>query len=225
MGKSKILIAVCVVMVAAVFMARAEEMSIDFDGGVISNHSLSLTGLRRALPDFETALLVPTATGDAVKSEAGFYKLGEAEQKSLRQTIRETASSVFEQKILLLINDEQTDILYNNEEVFFVIMIDENKYKTLLESDDSRLIRFLSAVNNQAMPQTKQLMSPVTVCNLVEVFGGAYIMRKVGEIWEQVWVETVKLVKVCHTEYVEAPDNSAGQGGPISWPVRSAATH
>jgi len=224
MKKSNMLIAVLAVMTAAAAVAKAEDIGLDFDGGAIGNHSLSLTELKRALPDFEAAIPVPAATGDAV-----FYKLGEGERKSLRRTIQETAPSIFDQKVLSLINDEKTDILYNNKNVFFVIAMDENKYKTLLESDDSRLIHLLPAVNNQVMPQTKQLMQAVSVCALVEVVGGAYMMQKIREIWTQVWVETKKLVKECHTEYVPAPDTGGsgstyhdGQGGNSNYDVNKS---
>jgi len=71
MKKNNILVAMCAMMMVIDSVAKAEEIAIDFDGSALNNHSLSLNGLSKILPDFAAAVPTPIASVNVVDSEIG----------------------------------------------------------------------------------------------------------------------------------------------------------
>ena len=224
MKKRNMLVAVCVALVAAAAVAKAENMEVNFDGSAINRQPSSLYGLKRALPDFEAILPVPVDSANGIKNEAILYKLRKTARQTLCNGISAKTIPPFDVNVQLLINDENVEILYNDMQVFFVSALRENKYNTLLESRDSRLIRLLSELNSPSLSQSKQL-EELTVCGLVSAVVIHYLWKIIDKVWTQVAVETVELVKQCHTETVEVPDTGSGttyhsgQGGNSNFDV------
>ncbi|OGS29835.1 MAG: hypothetical protein A2218_03485 [Elusimicrobia bacterium RIFOXYA2_FULL_53_38] len=76
MKKHNILVAMCAIMMMLISsVAKAEEIAIDFDGSAMNNHSQSLSGLNRVLPDFANAVPTPVAPVTVADSGIGVKEI------------------------------------------------------------------------------------------------------------------------------------------------------
>jgi len=131
-----------------------------------------------------------------------FFKLGNVQRKQL-QELALKKKELSDENIMLLIKNEKTDILYNQESILFTILGDDNRYKVSLESHDKNLIKLFHMLNGTAI-ETK---NAGVVCRFVEMV--------LWELVKGVWTEVIKQVKECYSEDMGNPTdtgNTAGSG-------------
>lgn len=192
MKRTSILIAVFAVIVAA-SVAKANDIAVNFDG---NEPAVSFAGLVAAAPAIEAPL--PSQghcdQNDGQESQI-FFKLGKDKQQTLSASI---IQGDFNWDTRILIGETKTDILYNSAVVYFVSK-DGNKYVTMHESTDKRLITLLHKANQPAL-QTKNAV----VCKFVEMV--------LWELVKGVWTEVIKQVKECSSNTDTDPDTHSGSG-------------
>ena len=225
MRADKIIGVMCAIMLGTATVGETNDIEVDFDGVSTNNQTISMDDMIKTLPVMERILPDVSVLPNEQSNEAMLYKLNRPARRALCNYISADTTTSFSTEIRSVINDDRVEVVYNNSVVLFVNTINNEKYNTLVESKDDRLIHLLSELNKKSLPQSKQL-EEVTVCGLVSVVVVHYLWKIIDNVWTQVAVETIELVKQCHIKTDESTDNSPiVYGGPISWPVRKATRH
>jgi len=97
-----------------------------------------------------------------------------------------------------------------------------HEYRAIFETNNRQLIDLLANLNKTAAPQTRQ---EVQVCELVEALVTHLLWKVIDGVYQQVAVETTQLVKQCHQEESNTPEQGSGstyhsgQGGNSDFDV------
>lgn len=214
MKKSNILIAALMGILASVSIARAEEFKMDFDKGAYRSDEFMMAAKASDVPKIDnTANMRPTPAADCAINVV-VHKLTAPGLKELREEILNMPG--LSEDLIRLLNDDKIVVLHNTQGVFLTTQVGKDSYYTLFESNDKKLIEFLSKQKTEAVQAELQNKGWVKIC--------LPVAKTLWKWLNGVWTAYEVTEYLCHQEWED--DSSGGNGNgaipyiPVNPPVR-----
>lgn len=207
-------------ILAASSISHAEEFNMDFDKGAFRS-----ADFMEAVKTFDvskaenTANMKPAPVAALSAINTVVYKLTAPGLQKLRGEISQIPG--LSEEFLQLVNHERTIVLHNDQGVFLTTLAGKDNYYTLLESNNKKLIEFLSKQKTEVMQAELHNKNWVKVC-----------LPVVKTLWkwiQGIWTAYEVTEYLCHQEWEGDPLPPTGNGGggggalpylPINPPVQ-----
>jgi len=149
MKKSNILIAAFAVIIAAAPFAAAEDFGVDFDRGAFRTADFMeavKTSNMSGADNISTITPAPVTAANTLNVKV--YILAASSLQKLRKEVLNMPG--LSKEFLQVINEENTAVLYNKDSVFLTTLVG-NIQHIVLESNDRKLVEFISKQKTGAL--------------------------------------------------------------------------